>query len=97
MPSISATHSSTNRAVAGDLINIEALADAISRKMVANGTSERPRLLNLEQTAAYLGMTTDAVKSKALMGQMPAVKVDKKWRFDRVDLDRWIEDHKRTA
>lgn len=97
MPSISNIHDSASRPIAGDLINIEALADAISRKMLANGSIERPRLLNLEQTAAYLGMTTDAVKSKALMGQMPAVKVDKKWRFDRVDLDRWIEDHKRTA
>lgn len=97
MPSISNIHDSASRPVTGDLINIEALADAISRKMLAKGSIERPRLLNLEQTAAYLGMTTDAVKSKALMGQMPAVKVDKKWRFDRVDLDRWIEDHKRTA
>jgi hypothetical protein len=42
-------------------------------------------------------MTTDAVKSKALMGQMPADKIDKNSRFDRVDLDSWIEDHKRTA
>jgi hypothetical protein len=49
--------------------------------MLANGAVERPRLVNLDQAAAYLGMTTDAVRSKALMGQMPAVKIDKKWRF----------------
>jgi excisionase family DNA binding protein len=80
-----------------DLININALADALSRKIFESGNVERPRLLNLDQAAVYLGMTTDAVKSKALMGQMPAVRVDKKWRFDRIDLDRWIEDHKRIA
>jgi excisionase family DNA binding protein len=80
-----------------ELLNIEALADALSRKMLQNGHVERPRLLNLEQAAAYLGMTPDAIKSKAVQGQMPAVKVDKKWRFDRVELDRWIEDHKRIA
>jgi excisionase family DNA binding protein len=80
-----------------DLININALADALSRRILESGNIERPRLLNLDQAAVYLGMTTDAVKSKALMGQMPAVKVDKKWRLDRIDLDRWIEDHKRTA
>jgi excisionase family DNA binding protein len=80
-----------------DLININALADALSRKILESGNIERPRLLNLDQAAVYLGMTTDAIKSKALMGQMPAVKVDKKWRFDRIDLDRWIEDHKRIA
>ncbi|HSU59952.1 MAG TPA: helix-turn-helix domain-containing protein [Bryobacteraceae bacterium] len=80
-----------------DLFNIEALADALSRRILQNGNVERPRLLNLDQAAIYLGMTPDAVKSKAIQGQVPAVKVDKKWRFDRIDLDRWIEVHKRTA
>lgn len=97
MPSIINATGSATRVVESELINIEALAEAISRRMLANGTVERPRLLNLEQAAAYLGMTADAVKSKALTGQMPAVRVDKKWRFDRPDLDRWIEDHKRIA
>jgi excisionase family DNA binding protein len=86
-----------NGGAMNELFNIEALADALSRKMLQNGHIERPRLLNLEQAAAYLGMTSDAVKSKAIQGQVPAVKVDKKWRFDRMDLDRWIEDHKRIA
>jgi excisionase family DNA binding protein len=80
-----------------ELFNIEALADALSRRMLQNGNVERPRLLNLDQAAIYLGMTPEAVKSKAIQGQVPAVKVDKKWRFDRIDLDRWIEDHKRIA
>ncbi len=80
-----------------ELFNIEALADALSRRMLQNGNVERPRLLNLDQAAIYLGMTPDAVKSKAIQGQVPAVKVDKKWRFDRIDLDRWIEDHKRIV
>lgn len=80
-----------------DLINIDALAEALSRKILENGHVERARLLNLDQAAAYLGMTCDALKSKAIQGQVPAVRVDKKWRFDRVDLDRWIEDHKRIA
>lgn len=97
MPTISNTQNAMNRLASSDLISIEALADAITQKMLANGNIERPRLLNLEQAAAYLGMTADAIKNKALLGQVPAVKVDKKWRFDRVDLDRWIEDHKRSA
>lgn len=97
MPSINNTLNTRMPTAAGDLLNIEALAEALSRKILANGMVERPRLLNLDQAAAYLGMTTDAVKSKALMGQMPAVKVDKRWRFDRFDLDRWIEEHKQIA
>jgi excisionase family DNA binding protein len=80
-----------------ELFNIEALAEALSRKMLQNGHIEQPRLLNLDEAAAYLGMTPEAIKSKAIQGQMHAVKVDKKWRFDRVELDRWIEDHKRIA
>jgi excisionase family DNA binding protein len=97
MPPINNSQMPGNEVRMSDLLNIEALADALSRKMMANGMVERPRLMNLDQAAAYLGMTTDAIKSKALMGQMPAVKIDKKWRFDRFDWDRWIEDHKRIA
>jgi excisionase family DNA binding protein len=44
--------------------------------------------------ATYLGMTKDALKYKALDGQLPSVRIDKKYRFDREDLDRYIEDHK---
>jgi len=97
MPSMTNIWPVDNGVPMSDLFNVDALAEALSRKMVANGLIEKPRLMNLDQAAAYLGMTTDAIKSKALMGQMPAVKIDKKWRFDRFDLDRWIEDHKRIA
>ena len=79
-----------------DLINIDLLADAICRKLEDRGRIV-PRLLSLEQAAAYLGLTEPALRFKATTKQVPAVHVDKKWRFDREDLDRWIEEHKEVA
>ena len=55
-----------------------------------------PRLFSLDQAAIYLGMTKGALKYKALDGRIPAVKFDKKWRFDREDLDRVIEGSKQV-
>jgi excisionase family DNA binding protein len=72
---------------------IDKLAEAVAAKIVGLGIIA-PRLMTLEQGAGYLGMTIDALRYKASTRQIPAVKVDKKWRFDKQDLDRWIEEHK---
>jgi excisionase family DNA binding protein len=66
-------------------------SEVLQKRIVA------PRLLSLEQAAAYLGMTKAALKYKALDGKVPAVKIDKKWRFDREDLDRIIQNSKQVA
>jgi excisionase family DNA binding protein len=80
-----------------EIINVQVLASLIAREMHKTGHISIPRLMDLENAATYLGMSSDALKTKALQGKVPGVKIDKKWRFDRVDLDRWIEDHKRTV
>ena len=56
-----------------------------------------PRLLNLAQAATYLGLTPDALKAKVHMGRVPTVDLDSKLRFDRLDLDRIIDQNKRLA
>jgi excisionase family DNA binding protein len=72
---------------------IDKLAEAVAAKMITLGVVA-PRLMSLEQAASYLGMTVDALRYKATTRQIQGVKADKKWRFDKIDLDRWIEDHK---
>lgn len=42
-------------------------------------------------------MTPDALKAKVYMGRIPTVVLDKKLRFDRLELDRIIEESKRIA
>jgi len=75
---------------------VKSLAKAVAAEIVDMGRVA-PRLLSLDQAAAYLGMTPDALRYKATMGQVPAVRADKKWRFDKPDLDQWIQEHKRVA
>ncbi len=84
----------------GDLmaieINTDNIADAVAHRLRDNGVVT-PRLLTLEQAATYLGLTKDALKAKVHMGRIPTVDLDKKLRFDRQDLDRIIEQNKRSA
>lgn len=77
-------------------INTDTIADAIAHRLRDNGIVT-PRLLTLEQAATYLGLTKDALKAKVHMGRIPTVDLDKKLRFDRLDLDRIIEQNKRSA
>jgi Helix-turn-helix domain len=73
---------------AGDLL-IEALAEAVARKLERMVASQQ-RLLDVEDAAKYLGMTAHALRHKA-GNEVPVVKIDNKLRFDRRDLDRYID------
>jgi excisionase family DNA binding protein len=77
-------------------INTDNIADAVVHRLRDNGILT-PRLLTLAQAATYLGLTKDALKAKVHMGRIPTVELDKKLRFDRQDLDRIIEQSKRSA
>lgn len=84
----------------GDHMAIEISTDSIAEAVVnrlKNSTILTPRLLTLSQAATYLGLTADALKAKVHMGRIPTVDLDKKLRFDKVDLDRIIDESKRVA
>ena len=51
------------------------------------------RLMEVKDAARYLGMTEDALRHKAGV-DIPSVRIDGKLRFDRRELDRYID---RTA
>ncbi len=51
------------------------------------------RLLDVRDTAVYLGLQVDTVYKKARLRELPSVKVGRALRFDLVALDRYVEQH----
>lgn len=76
-------------------INTDTIAEAIASRLMDSNVLI-PRLLTLDQAAKYLGLTKEALKAKVHLGRIPTVDLDKKLRFDRLDLDRMIEQNKRV-
>jgi hypothetical protein len=72
----------------GQLIN--AIAEAVSAKLLKL-LDTKQRLLDVEAAACYLGMTPIALRHKVSLGEIPNVKIDGKLRFDKRDLDRYID------
>jgi hypothetical protein len=82
------------------LMALEISSDTIAEAVVSrlkDSAVLAPRLLTLNQAAMYLGLTPDALKAKVHMGRVPTVDIDKKLRFDKLDLDRIIEESKKVA
>ncbi len=77
-------------------INTDTIAEAVVNRL-RDSAVLIPRLLTLSQAATYLGLTADALKAKVHTGRIPTVDIDKKLRFDKLDLDRIIEESKKVA
>ena len=73
----------------------EGLAEAIVSRLDRRLNS-KPRLLEIEDAASYMGMTAHALRHKAGI-EIPVVRIDNKLRFDRYDLDRYIDRAKREG
>jgi hypothetical protein len=54
----------------------------------------QPALLNIEQTAKYLGRTVKGVRDLERKGILVPVRFDRKVQFRRRDLDEAIERHR---
>jgi excisionase family DNA binding protein len=76
--------------------NTDTIAEAVVMRLMDCGVLV-PRLLTLDQAATYLGLTKDALKAKVHLGRIPTVDLDKKLRFDKLDLDRMIDENKRVG
>jgi excisionase family DNA binding protein len=63
-----------------------------SPELVSNGVIGR-RLLNVRETAQYLGIEVDTVYKKARLRELPCVKVGRALRFDLRALERFVEQH----
>ena len=71
---------------------VDAIADAVIAKLEGAGTGQR--LMNLKSAAEYLAMSEAGLREAAANHKLPVVRADRLIRFDRKDLDRFIEDHK---
>ncbi len=54
-------------------------------------------ILTLPEVAQLLKVAEKTVYTMAQKSQLPAFKVGGQWRFQRVDIDRWIEQQKANA
>jgi excisionase family DNA binding protein len=79
-----------------DFINLTAFARAVADhlKESLSGIATAKRVFNLDEAAAYCGLTRDSFKKKVIRDRLRKVRVDKCWRFDKADLDEWIDTHK---
>ena len=78
-----------------DFINLPAFARAVADhlKETLNGSGGK-RVFNLDEAAEYCGLTRDSFKKKVVRDRLRKVRLDKCWRFDKADLDAWIDNHK---
>jgi excisionase family DNA binding protein len=60
--------------------------------VMLNGRIGR-RLLNVRETAHYLGLEVDTIYKKARLRELPCVKVGRALRFDLKALERFVEQH----
>ncbi len=72
----------------GDAL-IEAIAEAVALKLERIAGMQQ-RLMDVHDAAKYLGMTENALRQKAGV-DVPSVRIDGKLRFDRRELDRYID------
>ena len=66
-----------------------AIANAVALRL-ERMAGMRQRLLDIHQAAEYLGMSEHALRHKAGV-DVPCTRIDGKLRFDRRDLDRYID------
>jgi excisionase family DNA binding protein len=51
---------------------------------------EPGRLLDLEQVAQFLGVSKQTVYSWVQQDRIPVVRIDRRLRFDIVEIDKWL-------
>lgn len=66
-------------------------------KECEQATHGHERLLTAEQVAGWLNVRTAWVQEMARLGQIPAIKLGKYWRFSRGSIASWIESNEIPA
>lgn len=52
---------------------------------------ERQPFLTTEQVLGYLNTTPRTIYRLIRNGELPAIRIGRRWRFRRADLDQWVE------
>jgi excisionase family DNA binding protein len=53
--------------------------------------TERQGFLTTDEVLGYLNTTPRTIYRLIRNGELPAIRIGRQWRFQRADLDRWIE------
>ena len=53
-------------------------------------------ILTLKEVAAYLKLAEKTAYKLAAADKLPGFKVGGSWRFKKEDIDRWIEEQKKS-
>jgi len=70
---------------------LDALADAVADRVLARlHQADQPRLLTVNEAAAYLGRSPGALRHLIAQGMIPAVREGSRVHLDRADLDSWL-------
>lgn len=51
-------------------------------------------ILTVKEVSEYLKLTEKTAYRLAAEGKIPGFKVGGSWRFDKADIDKWIEEQK---
>jgi excisionase family DNA binding protein len=73
---------------------LELVAEKVANRLSQEPGRLYPRLLTIDQAALYVGRTREATQHLVASGKIPTVRTDRRVFIDRLDLDRWIEEHK---
>ena len=73
---------------------LEILAEKLANRLTHEPSRLLPRLLTIEQAAAYVGRTREAMQHLSSSGKIPTVRADRRIFLDRLDLDKWIDENK---
>jgi excisionase family DNA binding protein len=60
-------------------------------------SGDERQLMTLVEVAEHLRIGQRTAYGWAKSGRLPAFKVGGTWRFDRADIDRWVEAQKRSS
>lgn len=53
-------------------------------------------LLTLEELAQYLKISKPTLYKMVENDRIPALKIANQWRFKKEDIDRWLEQHRKS-
>ena len=78
---------------------LDALADRVAERVNQrlDTTSPTTRLLSIDQAAAYLGRSMEAIRHMISAGKIPTVRGDRRTQVDIRDLDAWIAANKQRG
>lgn len=51
-----------------------------------------PRMMNIDEVAAYLNLSRETLYKYVQKSMIPAVKIGRHWRFDKDQLDAWFRE-----